>query len=93
MAKSAIFKPSLFGLKHSNRDFTQKETWGKNQFNSSFPASLCAYLDGKGLKNVYLKLDENLKIQPAELSTQELYGLALDSDNLFGSTESVMQNY
>jgi DNA (cytosine-5)-methyltransferase 1 len=50
-------------------------------------------LDGKGLKNVYLKLDENLKIQPAELSTQELYGLAPDSDNLFGSTESVMQNY
>jgi DNA (cytosine-5)-methyltransferase 1 len=88
MGKSAIFKPSLFGLKHSNRDFNQKETWGKNQFNSSFPASLCAYLDWKGLKNVYLKLDENLKIQPAELSTQELYGLAPDSDNLFYAFES-----
>jgi len=88
MGKSAIFKPSLFGLKHLNRDFSQKETWGKNQFNSSFPASLCAYLDGKGLKNVYLKLDENLKVQPAELSTQELYGLAPDSDNLFYAFES-----
>ena len=93
MAKSAIFKPSLFGLKHSNRDFSQKETWGKNQFNSSFPASLCAYLDGKGLKNVYLKLDENLKIQPAELSTQELYGLAPDSDNLFYAFESQFTPY
>lgn len=33
-------QPSLFGLSKSNRDFTQKECWGKNQFNSSFPASL-----------------------------------------------------
>ena len=24
-------KPSLFGVKHSNRDFEQKEAWGKNQ--------------------------------------------------------------
>ncbi|REJ53960.1 MAG: HindVP family restriction endonuclease [Microcystis aeruginosa DA14] len=63
--KAYLLEPSLFGLKHSNRDFSQKETWGKNQFNSSFPASLCAYWDWKGLKNVYLKLDENLKIQPA----------------------------
>lgn len=77
MGKSAIF-----------RDFTQKERWGKNQFNSSFPASLCAYLDGKGLKNVYLKLDENFKIKPAELSTKELYGLAPDSDNLFYAFDS-----
>jgi hypothetical protein len=23
-------QPGLFGLKHSNRDFTQKEAWGKN---------------------------------------------------------------
>jgi len=29
----------LFGLNHSNRDFSQRESWGKNQFNNSFPAS------------------------------------------------------
>ena len=34
-------KPNLFGLNNTNRDFSLKETWGKNQFNSSFPASLC----------------------------------------------------
>jgi DNA (cytosine-5)-methyltransferase 1 len=70
MAKSAIFKPSLFGLKHSNRDFTQKETWGKNQFNSSFPASLCAYLDGKGLKNgLFSALCDNFCLWNREMLT------------------------
>ena len=32
--------PGLFGQIHSNRDYRKQETWGKNQFNSSFPSSL-----------------------------------------------------
>jgi len=40
--------PSLFGLHKTNRDYTKEATWGKNQFNSSFPASLCCYLASKG---------------------------------------------
>lgn len=47
-------KPALFGLEQSNRDFSKKYAWGKNQFNSSFPASLCAYLSYKGLSANYL---------------------------------------
>lgn len=27
-------QPSLFGLSKTNRDFTQRETWGKNQFDA-----------------------------------------------------------
>ena len=30
----------LFGLTNSNRDFGKADAWGKNQFNSSFPAAL-----------------------------------------------------
>jgi len=45
-------KPFLFGIKHSNRDFSDRNTWGKNQFNSSFPAALSAYLSHKGLENM-----------------------------------------
>ena len=45
-------KPSLLGIKHSNRDFSDRNTWGKNQFNSSFPAALSAYLSHKGLENM-----------------------------------------
>jgi type II restriction enzyme len=49
-------KAGLFGLKNSNRDFTKAETWGKNQFNSSFPAALCCYLSQQGLEANYLAI-------------------------------------
>ncbi|WP_010174907.1 HindVP family restriction endonuclease [Bacillus coahuilensis] len=52
-------QPALFGLKHSNRDFTSKDNWGKNQFNSSFPASLACYMNSKEINPVYLKLENN----------------------------------
>lgn len=42
-------KPRLFGIERSNRDYTVADTWGKNQFNSSFPASLACYLHSKGM--------------------------------------------
>ncbi|RKZ70412.1 MAG: HindVP family restriction endonuclease, partial [Candidatus Parabeggiatoa sp. nov. 1] len=41
-------EPRLFGIKHSNRDFSNKESWGKNQFNSSFPVALACYMSDKG---------------------------------------------
>lgn len=67
-------KPGLFGLANSNRDFAQKDTWGKNQFNSSFPAALSAYLNSKGLDNVYLYLNSQLKVKQGYVTTAELYG-------------------
>ncbi len=83
-----IEMPSLFGIKHSNRDFTEKDSWGKNQFNSSFPAALSAYLSYKGLENIYIKLDENLETHHDKISTENLYGLSPISENLFYSFES-----
>ena len=53
-------KPALFGLDKSNRDFSRKTAWGKNQFNSSFPASLCAYLNYKGLSANYLTVSKGI---------------------------------
>jgi len=83
-----IEKPSLFGVKHSNRDFSDKDAWGKNQFNSSFPAALSAYLASKNLENVYIKLNENLETFHDRISTETLYGLSPTSENLFYSFES-----
>lgn len=40
-------QPRLFGIKKSNRDYTNPNTWGKNQFNSSFPASLACYMNSR----------------------------------------------
>jgi hypothetical protein len=81
-------KPSLFGIKHSNRDFSDRNAWGKNQFNSSFPAALSAYLASKNLENVYIKLNENLETFHDFISTENLYGLSPTSDNLFYSFEA-----
>ncbi|MGB0522437.1 MAG: HindVP family restriction endonuclease [Flammeovirgaceae bacterium] len=86
-------KPGLFGIKHSNRDFTQKNTWGKNQFNSSFPASLSSYLHFKGLDNIYLTLNKNLEVVHTQISTPKLFGLNPNSDDLFYSFESAFTPY
>lgn len=83
-----IEKPSLFGIKHSNRDFTDKDSWGKNQFNSSFPSALSAYLAHRNLENAYIKLNENLETYHHQISTENLYGLPIDSENLFYAFEA-----
>ena len=44
----------LIGHKVSSRDYRFEEAWGKNQFNSSFPASLVAYMDSKNIKPVFI---------------------------------------
>ncbi|MDR3094737.1 MAG: HindVP family restriction endonuclease [Bacteroidales bacterium] len=90
---SQIIKPSLFGIKHSNRDFEQKDTWGKNQFNSSFPVALAAYMEHKSIANVYLTLDKKQKIKYDNISTQKLFGISPYSEDLFYSFESVYTPY
>lgn len=86
-------KPGLYGILHSNRDFTHNETWGKNQFNSSFPAGLANYLSSKKLKNNYLILDGDLKVKHSKISTADLYGIDPTSDDLFFSFESPYTPY
>ena len=86
-------KPGLFGVKYSNRDFAQSDTWGKNQFNSSFPAGLTNFLASKNLDNVYLYLDKELKVKHKKISAKELYGIEPNSDDLFFSFESPYTPY
>ena len=88
-----IEKPSLFGIKHSNRDFADRDSWGKNQFNSSFPAALSAYLAHKNQANVYIKLNENLETFHDFISAENLYGLPPNAENLFYSFEAQFLAY
>jgi hypothetical protein len=77
-------KPSLFGLEHSNRVFSKADAWGKNQFNSSFPASLLCWMGVYNINPVYLQLDTKGKFIQSTISTQTLLGLpALDTDLFF----------
>ncbi len=85
--------PGLFGIKYSNRNFAQKDNWGKNQFNSSFPASLSAFLEYQGFENVYLKLDKNIKVYHSSISTTELYGANPISEDIFYSLKVLMFHF
>lgn len=37
-------QPRLFGIHHSNRNFSKRSCWGKNQFNNAFPTALAGYM-------------------------------------------------
>ena len=65
--------PGLFGITHSNRDFSLKDTWGKNQFNSSFPAALACYLYSKELKAFYYKTDSSMQTVIEHIGIEDLY--------------------
>lgn len=84
---------SLFGLNNSNRDFSQSTCWGKNQFNSSFPAALACYMDSINIKPVYIKLNTDLGIVHDEISVEEVYGIKPLSSDLYFSFESDFSPY
>ena len=79
--------PSLFGLEKTNRDFSKKEAWGKNQFNSSFPAALCCYLDSKDIKAKYLSI-QNKAFAVNEISIEKVFGIKATSKDIFFAFEA-----
>lgn len=85
--------PSLFGIRRSNRDFSLPDSWGKNQFNSSFPVALICYMGEKKIPPVYLVLGNNLTVQHSKISSEKLLGLPHNSNNLFFSFEECFTPY
>jgi HindVP restriction endonuclease len=86
-------KPSLFGLQNSNRDFAKKDAWGKNQFNSSFPAALVSWMGVQNLNPIYLCLDETGNVQHDEINVQTLFGLPANHTDLFFQFEDAYTPY
>ena len=82
----------LYGLNKTNRDFSQKDAWGKNNFYSAFPASLCCYMASKGIDPVYLKTIESGKIVNSTLSTSKIFGIAPESDETYFAFEAQYNN-
>lgn len=81
-------KPSLFGQKHSSRDYTKADSWGKNQFNSSFPASLVAYMSHKNIKPVYICTDSANQISHKYIDAIELLGIDPNSEDAYYNYEA-----
>ncbi|MBW9278530.1 HindVP family restriction endonuclease [Bacteroides fragilis] len=86
-------KPSLFGQKHSSRDYSKADCWGKNQFNSSFPASLIAYMHSKGLKPIYIKTTKENIIKHEYIDCKDLFGIDPLSDDAYYNFEAGYSPY
>ena len=84
--------PSLYGISHSNRNFSDPFYWGKNQFNSSFPAALCCYMRDKGLEAVYISL-ENKKTVVSGITFSKVFGSKKENVDLAFDFEEVYEPY
>lgn len=70
----------LYGIEHSNR--SPDDHWGKNCFNSSFPAAMASYMMEHDIPAVYIKLEDVngvLKTIPTEISLREVFKCGLKS--------------
>ncbi|MCD7721690.1 MAG: HindVP family restriction endonuclease, partial [Prevotellaceae bacterium] len=89
----AATKPGLFGQKHSSRDYTKPNYWGKNQFNSSFPASLVAYMSSKSIPLVYLHTDKKNKLTHSHITAERVFGIDPLSDKAYYNFEAGFPPY
>ncbi len=88
-------QPGLFAQNHNNssRDYSQPYYWGKNQFNSSFPASLVAYMSSKGLKPVYLRTNAKNEVIHSYISGSDLFKIDPLAPNAFYNFEAPFPSY
>lgn len=85
-------QPGLFGLTRTNRDFTQKETWGKNIFNSSFPAALCCYLASKNIEANYLAISGG-ELKPSLIKIENIFGIKAEGKDTYFAFEAQHSPY
>ncbi len=83
--------PTLYGITHSNRP--GKQLWGKNQFNSTFPAALACYMRDKHVPAVYLRLRTDLNVECVDLSIDDLFNTSIPNQGLLFAFETPFQPY
>lgn len=85
----------LFGIEHSNR--SQNDHWGKNCFNSSFPAATASYMMENNIPAIYISLDiVNGKpmVVSREIPIREVFNCGeLHAEQLYFAFESVYEPY
>lgn len=80
--------PGLFGQKYSSRDYRYEDSWGKNQFNSSFPASLVAYMGSMDMKPVFICTNKNNEVIHRYIDSKELLGVEPLSEDAYYDFEA-----
>lgn len=85
----------LYGIEHSNR--TVDKHWGKNCFNSSFPAAMASYMMENNIPAVYINLVESngeLKVVATEIPIREVFNCDnKKASDLEFSFESIYEPY
>lgn len=85
----------LFGIEHSNR--SPESHWGKNCFNSSFPAAVANYMLVNDISAIYIELlEENgrLKVSPSVIPLRDAFRSGtLPPSELYYAFESIYAPY
>jgi hypothetical protein len=85
----------LFGIEHSNR--SANDHWGKNCFNSSFPAATANYMLENNIPAIYINLieeDSHLKVIASEIPINRVFNCReLHASDLYFAFESVFEPY
>ncbi len=84
-------EPTLYGITKSNRK--SSDFWGKNQFNSTFPASLACYMKDKKINAAYLKLNKDLKVVAEEIPIEEVFNTTAANEEISFQFESRFDPY
>lgn len=70
----------LYGIFKSNR--SDEELWGKNQFNSTFPTALCAYMRDRGHNAIYVNVGEIGSVDNIEISFDQVFNTVAPNSEL-----------
>jgi len=85
----------LYGIEHSNR--SPDNHWGKNCFNSSYPAATASYMLEHNIPAIYIKLEErdgHLAVVASEIPIREVFNCGDSRANqLYFAFESVFEPY
>lgn len=85
----------LYGIEYSNR--TVDDHWGKNCFNSSFPAAMANYMLANDIPAIYINLAEvrgEMKVVATEIPISRVFNCGDKRPNeLFFAFESVFEPY
>lgn len=85
----------LFGIEHSNRQ--PADHWGKNCFNSSFPAATASYMLENDIPAIYIYLEQRngrLEVVSSEIPIREVFNCGdRHASDLYFAFESVFEPY
>lgn len=89
-----VLTSGLFGLVHSNRDFSIAGHWGKNEFNSAFPAALACYMASRNINPIFITVDEMDTIIHTEITVEGLFGInPAETEKIFYAFEEPFRPY